>query len=147
MARFTLVRSIFIVLGVTLSLAAISTGALVAVFGMRIEMRGSGFQPLFSFDDPEEHYTDLEENRAQHYSHLLQPPPSKRTPRVQADPTGRTSEDPNGTDDIHRAVSAPIGQPTDSHRSGTSRLAGDMPRSLWLKAGRSPSNNAAIKRS
>ena len=86
MARFTLVRSIFIVLGVTLSLAAISTGALVAVFGMRIEMRGSGFQPLFSFDDPEEHYTDLEENRAQHYSHLLPAAPVEANPEGSSGP-------------------------------------------------------------
>ena len=68
--RFTLGRSIFLVLIVTLSLAVITVGVLVTVFGMQVELRGSR-QPRLVFDDPEEHYADLEENRSQHYSHLL----------------------------------------------------------------------------
>ncbi len=70
-ARFTLVRSILLVLVVTGSLAAITVGVLIAAFGMRVEMNGSGARPLIVFDDPEEHYADLEENRSQHYSRLL----------------------------------------------------------------------------
>jgi len=69
--RSTLTRSILLVLGVTLSLVAITAGVLVAVFGMRVEMRGSGMHPLFVFDDLDEHYTSLEENRSQHSSRLL----------------------------------------------------------------------------
>ena len=70
-ARFTLFRSLLVALGVTVSLAVLTVGVLIAVFGMRVEWRGSGMRPLMVFDDPEEHYTDLEENRTQHYSRLL----------------------------------------------------------------------------
>jgi len=77
--RFTLVRSIFLALAVTLSLAAITTGVLVTVFGMRLELTG-GSQPRFVLDDPEEHYNDLEENRSQHYSRLLPAAPVGTAP-------------------------------------------------------------------
>ena len=66
----TLGRSIVLVLAVTVSLVAITVGVLVTVFGMGLELTG-GRQPRFVFDDPEEHYSDLEENRSQHYSRLL----------------------------------------------------------------------------
>ena len=69
-AGFTPVRSILLVLVVTLSLGAITVGVLVTVFGMRLEPTG-GKQSRFMLDDPEEHYAALEENRSQHYSRLL----------------------------------------------------------------------------
>ena len=78
-ARFSLVRSILLVLGVTLSLAAITVGVLIAAFGMRVEMSGNGMRPLLMFDDPEEHFADLEENRSQHYSRLLPAAPLETT--------------------------------------------------------------------
>ena len=60
-----------VVLGAALSLAALTVAILMAVFGMRIEMTGSGLRPIVSFDDSAEHYAALEENRSQHYSRLL----------------------------------------------------------------------------
>ena len=87
--RFTLVRSIFLVLIVTLLLAVITVGVLVTVFGMQVELRGSR-QPRLVFDDREEHYADLEENRSQHYSHLL--------PAAQIKAGGTNSGTPYWTD-------------------------------------------------
>ena len=69
--RFTLVRSILLVVVGTGLLAAITVGVLVAVFGMRVEMGGDGRRPRFVFEAPDEHYAKLEENRSQHYSRLL----------------------------------------------------------------------------
>ena len=77
--RFTLVRSIVLVSVVTLSLAAITVGVLVTVFGMGVELRGNR-RPFLVFDDPEEHYADLEENRSQHYSRLLPAAPVEVAP-------------------------------------------------------------------
>ena len=37
---------------------------LTHVFGMRVERSGTGFAPIFSFTDPEEHMTELERERA-----------------------------------------------------------------------------------
>ena len=71
MASLKWVRSSLLVLGVTLALSATTVAILVIAFGMRIEMTGNGLRPAFLFDDPEEHFSQLEENRAQHYSHLL----------------------------------------------------------------------------
>jgi outer membrane protein assembly factor BamB len=88
-SRFTLVRPIFLVLIVTLLLAVITVGVLVTVFGMQVELRGSR-QPRLVFDDREEHYADLEENRSQHYSHLL--------PAAQIKAEGTNSGTPYWTD-------------------------------------------------
>ena len=71
MANPSRLRSILVVLGAALSLAALTVGVLMAVFGMRIEMTGSGMRPIISFDDSDEHFAALEENRSQHYSRLL----------------------------------------------------------------------------
>ena len=71
MANPSRLRSILVVLGAALSLAALTVAVLMAVFGMRIEMTGSGMRPIVSFDDSDEHFAALEENRSQHYSRLL----------------------------------------------------------------------------
>ena len=71
MANPSRLRSTLVVLGAALSLAALTVAVLMAVFGLRVEMTGSGIRPIVSFDDSEEHFAGLEENRSQHYSRLL----------------------------------------------------------------------------
>ena len=92
MPSFKRVRSVLLVLGVALSLAAITVGVLVAVFGMRIEMAGSGMRPIVTFDDSEEHFAALEENRSQHYSRLL---PAATLTETRAEPYWTDFRGPN----------------------------------------------------
>jgi outer membrane protein assembly factor BamB len=55
------------------ALAALTLGVLVYAFGMHVEFAGNGMRPMFSFDNPDEHFADLEANRSQHYSRHLPP--------------------------------------------------------------------------
>ena len=73
MVRFPGIGSIRIALVLLYGIvAAITTaGVLLVVFDMRVEMAGNNLRPFISFGDPDEHYIELEENRSQHYSHLL----------------------------------------------------------------------------
>lgn len=54
-----------------IAVGAVTLAVLIYVFGLRIEFAGSGLRPLFSFDDPDQHFSELEANRSQHYSHHL----------------------------------------------------------------------------
>ena len=92
MAIFKRIRSVLLVFGIALSLAVITVGVLVAGFGMRVEMNGSGMVPIFSFDDSDEHFAALEENRSQHYSRLLPAPPP---PAADAEPYWTDFRGPN----------------------------------------------------
>ena len=83
MTIFQRFRSLLLVLGIALGLAAVTLGVLVTLFSMRVEMNGSGMRPIISFDDSEEHFAALEENRSQHYSRLLPVPPP---PAADAEP-------------------------------------------------------------
>ena len=58
------------------ALAALTLGVLVYAFGMNVEFAGSGMRPLFSFENPDEHFEALEANRSQHYSRHLPPDPA-----------------------------------------------------------------------
>ena len=64
-------RSILVVVALTLIFTGVTLGVLVTVFGLRVELAGNNLRPIFSFADSDEHFADLEENRSQHYSHLL----------------------------------------------------------------------------
>ena len=62
-----------VALGLTaiVGLAAVTIAVLVSAFDMQIELGGSGTSPMVSFGDPEEHFSQLEANRSQHYSRHL----------------------------------------------------------------------------
>ena len=46
------------------ALAAAVAAFLIGVFDLQIELAGNGLRPLFSFGDPEDHFTALDANRA-----------------------------------------------------------------------------------
>ncbi len=71
MARTSLLRSVLTAVASVIGLGAITFATLVLAFDMRMEPSGSGWRPILMFDDPDEHFDILEENRSQHYSHLL----------------------------------------------------------------------------
>ena len=99
MALLRRLRSIALVLAAVVMAAAAAAGILYAVFGMRVELAGSGLWPIVSFGDAEEHYETLELNRSQHYSRLLPaaPPPAAVTAGAAADAPG-AAEDVYWTD-------------------------------------------------
>lgn len=49
----------------TLAIAAISIVHLVVLFGLRVELEGSGTRPIFTFRSKDRHYADLERSRAE----------------------------------------------------------------------------------
>ena len=51
-------------LAIVVALAAAGTVFLVAVFDLQVEWAGSGFRPLFSFGDPDDHFAGLDADRA-----------------------------------------------------------------------------------
>ena len=59
------------VAGTGIGLALFVVASLLMVFDMRIELAGSGWQPIVSFGDVNDHFSSLEQNRSQHYSRLL----------------------------------------------------------------------------
>ena len=84
MPRLPSLRTI-ITVGVTgVALVAFIVGSLVFVFDLNVEMAGDGMRPILSFGDPDDHFASLEENRSQHYSRHLPPPPSVTAPDTSA---------------------------------------------------------------
>ena len=106
MARTSLFRSVLTALASVIVLGAITFATLVLAFDMRMEPSGSGWRPILVFDDPDEHFDILEENRSQHYSHLLPAGP------IGGDPNDATVEaywtDFRGPDRDGRYTEQPI---------------------------------------
>ena len=96
-------RTVLLTLVSLLALAAVVGGVLVAAFDMRVEVAG-GFWPIVSFGDEEDHYTDLEQNRSQHYSRLLPagPPPEPAPTTDASEPSP-----PEGDADADLAAGVP----------------------------------------
>ena len=85
MARLPSLRSVVTVLVTGIALAVFVIASLIVVFDLRVELAGSGWRPILSFGDPEEHFASLEQNRSQHYSRLLPAgPPRAAAPDAQA---------------------------------------------------------------
>src|SRR5258706_16336641 len=53
---------------------AVAIGIMKKFFGLRVQMAGSGMRPIFDFYRPEDHYRELERQRAS------QPRPEPRPP-------------------------------------------------------------------
>ncbi|MEZ5364543.1 MAG: PQQ-binding-like beta-propeller repeat protein [Bryobacterales bacterium] len=80
--------------------------ALTRVAGMRVERAGTGFTPIFTFDDPEEHMEALERERAEQPAPAPVepgPPPSEPAAEASAAAAAPTVE----REDAPRAVAAP----------------------------------------
>lgn len=70
-----------------IALAGFVVASLIIVFDMRVELAGSGWQPIVSFGDVDDHFGVLEQNRSQHYSRHLPPPiPAVEASSASADP-------------------------------------------------------------
>ena len=50
-------------LAIVVALAVAGTALLIGVFDLQIELAGSGFRPLFSFGDPDDHFAALDADR------------------------------------------------------------------------------------
>ncbi len=60
----TLLLRVLAGLAIVAALTAAGTAFLIGVFDLQIEWAGSGFRPLFSFGDPDDHFAGLDADRA-----------------------------------------------------------------------------------
>jgi outer membrane protein assembly factor BamB len=76
-------------------IAALAVAHLVFIWGMRIELDGSGARPIFSFGDRESHYEEIERSRALQETPVAvpePPPPAETVTEAPADQTAVAPE-------------------------------------------------------
>ena len=76
MGRMRLVFAVVKLLIITAAIVVAGFFVLTQVFGMRVEMAGSGMRPVFTFHDQEAHYEAIERDRREAAKRT--PPPSAR---------------------------------------------------------------------